>query len=205
MSTSGERSTIEKIKKGELEKERLDFSTFKYLWQSSPLALQKKSIPKFLRDISIFKNFTDNELRILAKFLHLRHFKKDEKVFIQGDPGVGFYLIYSGEVDVFVSSFENEADTDDSELTHVISLEQGDFFGELGLLQNNSIRTATVNTSIKTELLGIFKPDLEELTQKHSGVATRLLQSLSTIVTQRLYSLTGEVKRLKMKLEQYEK
>ena len=202
---SYEKSEIEKMKRGEHMTPRLDFSTFKYLWQSSPLSLQKKSIPKFLREIPIFKNFSDNELRILSKFFHLRSFGVDEKVFIQGDPGVGFYLLYSGEVDIFVTDIAADDKKDDPELDYILTLEQGDFFGELGLLQNNSIRSATVNTRVPTELLGIFKPDLEELITHYPNVGSRLLQSLSSIVTQRLFSLTNEIKKLKIKLVNCEK
>ena len=85
-----------------------------------------------------------------------------------------------------------------------ILLEQGDYFGELALLQQNSIRSATVVAQNSAQLLGIFKPDMDELISRHPVVATKLLQSVSMIIAHRLFSLTEEMSRLQTKILQLE-
>ena len=48
-------------------------------------------------------------------------------------------------------------------MAHVINLEKYDYFGELALLQGHGPRNATVTAKQNSELLGIFRPDVEEL------------------------------------------
>jgi CRP-like cAMP-binding protein len=158
-------------------------------------------LPKFLGKIEVLKNFSDNELRILSKFMHLRSFENKEVIFRQHDLGVGFYLVYSGNVDVIVDSDKE----DDSERSnYLLSLERRDYFGELALLQENSARNATVIARGNTELVGIFKPDVEMLISNYPVVAAKLLQSVSLIIANRLFSVTREVRELKYKLSQIE-
>ena len=73
------------------------------------------------------------------------------------------------------------------------------------MLQENSIRTATVVSKGICSLLGLFRPDVEELTEDYPVVATKLLNSISTIIANRLYSATREISRLKYKISQLEK
>ncbi len=199
-----EKSIIERMKSGDSEVDRIDMSTLRYMWLSNPFfAHNKDSLPKFLRDVLILKNFTENELRVLSKYMHTRSFSNGDHIFLQGDPGVGFYFILSGKVDIFVDDkvFEPEASGD---LRYVISLIKGDYFGELALLQNNSVRTATATCMEPTSLLGLFKPDMENLINERPILAAKLLQSLSLIVTKRLFSLTSEIAHMKVQLAQYE-
>jgi CRP-like cAMP-binding protein len=207
---SYERGINEKVKKGTPLPEKLDISVVKYFWQASPLTgTRRDTVPKFLRSIDVLKNFSDNELRLLAKYLHMRTFDNGEEVFEQGDLGVGFYFIYSGHVDVIVDQKKHDqiedqvGHTNDSKL--ILSLERFDYFGELALLQDHSARNATVVARESCILLGVFKPDVEELINYYPIVAAKLLQSVSLIVANRLHSLTKEARLLKYKLSQLEK
>ncbi|MFT6068659.1 MAG: CRP-like cAMP-binding protein [Bacteriovoracaceae bacterium] len=199
---SYEKEITSKIEKNEDLPKKLDISMVKYFWQANPLSSRKGSnLPKFLRRIEVLKNFSDNELRILSKFMHLRTFENKEVVFRQHDLGVGFYLVYSGHVDVIVDS-DKESDSERS--NYLLSLERRDYFGELALLQENSARNATVIARGNTELVGIFKPDVELLISNYPIVAAKLLQSVSLIIANRLFSVTREVRELKYKLSQAE-
>ena len=108
------------------------------------------------------------------------------------------YFVYHGQVDVIVES-EN-IDNEESQENIIITLDRGNYFGELALLQEVSIRNATAIAREKTQLLGIFKPDVEHLIETYPTVATKLLQSISIIIANRLYSVTQELKRLKHKI-----
>ena len=193
----------QKIHEKEALSGRLEISLLKYFWQVGPLAAGgKNTIPLFLRKVSILQDFSDNELRILANFCHLRNFNHGETIFRQGDQGVGFYLIYQGIVQIFVDD-EEEENTEVEEKSErkkfVLSLEQFDYFGELALIQNNSLRSATMVAKDHVQLLGIFRPDYEELVQEYPIVAAKLLQSIALVVTKRLFSLIEEVKKWKIK------
>lgn len=205
---SYEKNIQDKVSDGNDLPEKVNLSMIKYFWQSNPFTGKKPdTIPKFLRNIDVLKNFTDNELRILCKSLHHRTFGNREVVFRQGDLGVGFYFLYSGYVDVIVENEQShkESDEEKPKSNYILSLEKADYFGELALLQDSSVRNATVVAREGCELLGIFKPDVEELINNHPVVATKLLQAVSIIISNRLFGLTKEVRELKFKLSQYER
>lgn len=199
---SYEKRILSKIDSGEGYPKRLDYSILQYFWQSNPLGVKKDSetIPRFLRQIDVLKNFTDGELRILCNHLHFRKFSAQEKIFSQGDLGVGFYFVFNGYADIVVES--SSMDSREKKPNIVLTLEKYDYFGELALLQEASKRSASAISREGCELLGILKPDIEELIYGHPLIAAKLLQSVSLIVANRLFSVTKEVKELKHKLSQ---
>ena len=193
-----------KIESKERLPAKLELNVIKYFWQASPLSGTRKiTIPKYLRSIEVFKDFTDNELRILSQYLHLRSFFNNEKIFSQDDLGIGCYFIYSGRVDIVVD--KSQGVEGENEVNYVLSLEQGDYFGELALLQENSIRSASAIAKDYCELVGIFKPDIEEMVNDYPIVATKLIQAVAVIIANRMFSLTKEVRRLTFKNLQLEK
>ena len=81
------------------EFKKVTIPVVKYFWSSSSLVGKKvKNIPKFLREVDVFTDLSSNELRILTKFLHIREFASEELIIKKGQKGIGFYLIYSGQV-----------------------------------------------------------------------------------------------------------
>lgn len=201
---SYEKEINEKIDSHQPLPDKIEISVLKYFWQSNPLVGGKTdTIPKFLRKIRVFDNFSENELRILTKFLHHRKFSPGETIFKQGELGVGFYLIFSGYTDVIIDPIAG--DTSNNNTRHILTLEKGDYFGELALLQETSVRNASAISRQGCELLGIFKPDIEELINAYPLIAAKLLQSVSLIVANRLFSLTKEVQELKYKVKSLEK
>tara|TARA_R110002072_G_scaffold288917_1_gene455356 strand:- start:28062 stop:28679 length:618 start_codon:yes stop_codon:yes gene_type:complete len=197
---SYENEIAKKISNQDVLPEKLSISIIKYFWQSNPLSGKRiKTIPKFLRKIGVLKNFSDNELRILSKYLHLRHFSPQEIIFKQNEVGVGFYFIYSGYVDICLANDDHKSAQDS-----LITLERNDYFGELALLQERSIRNASAISRDGCELLGIFKPDIDTLINEAPVVAAKLLQSVSLIISNRLFSVTRELKEINYKLQSFE-
>ena len=179
---------------------KIDFSMMKYLWMANPLSgTRKDSIPKFLRNVELLKNFSDNELRILAKYLHNRKFSEGEVVFRAGEVGIGFYFIFSGTIELSHDDLDSEINSD-----KFLILEEFGYFGELALLQEGNQRTATALARNKCELVGIFKPDLDNLIVRHPVIAAKLIQSISIALADRLYFLTHEASKMYKRIKQLE-
>ncbi len=175
---------------------KIDFSMMKYLWMANPLSgARKHSIPKFLRNIELLKNFSDNELRILAKYMHNRKFAEGEIVFRAGEIGIGFYFIYSGTIELSHDDLDSEINNE-----KFLTLEEFSYFGELALLQEGNQRTASAIARNKCELVGIFKPDLDNLILRHPIIAAKLIQSISIALADRLYYLTNEASKMHKRL-----
>ncbi len=73
------------------------------------------------------------------------HFQPGDYIFKEGDPSVSFYIIESGEVEVLRTSAESGKDT------VLAVLGQGDFFGEMALLENRD-RSASIRARTNVEL-----------------------------------------------------
>lgn len=194
---------------GDDSPENVNIATLKYFWLSNPILSTGKNIPKFLRAIPVLGIFTDNELRILSKHMHHRSFGDGEIIFRQNDVGFGFYLIYAGHVDIMVNNRDEETESAsagaESDVSRLLTLESGEYFGELSLLQEHSVRNASAISRQGCELLGLFKPDVDQLIIQYPVIAAKLLQSVSQIIANRFYSLSREVRELKFKLAQLEK
>lgn len=179
---------------------KIDFNMMKYLWLANPLSGSRKdSIPKFLRNVELLKNFSDNELRILAKYLHNRKFSEGEVVFRAGEIGIGFYFIFSGIIELSHDDLDTEINSE-----KFLVLEEFAYFGELALLQEGNQRTATALARNKCELVGIFKPDLDNLIVRHPVIAAKLIQAISIALADRLYYLTSEASKMYKRIKQLE-
>lgn len=198
MNDSYEKSVRES--KDSIGSKRLDFGVMKYLWMANPLSRVKKdSIPRFLRNVELLKNFSDNELRILAKFMHNRKFSENEIVFREGEIGIGFYFIFSGVIKLSQKDFELDKN---KEFLH---LEEFAYFGEMAILQDGNPRTATARAMGKCHLIGIFKPDLDHMIEHYPVIAAKLIQSISLALADRLYYLTEEAAKMKRHIAKLEK
>ena len=187
--------------------DKVDIGLLKFFWQINPFhKTDKESIPKFLRNLEVFKNFTEFELWQLSQSLHIRSYDKGELIFKENDPGVGFYFIVNGSVNIVIEKDHSTAGDGDKNIESkvVVSLDKNEYFGELAMLQDRHTRNASAVAKGPCELLGIFKPDLDVMINEKPVIASKLLQSVSLIIANRLTSITQEVRKLKEKIKNLE-
>ena len=122
-----------------------------------------------LRTVPIFAALPARELESIARSLKERTYEAGTVIVKQGDPGVGFFLIAEGRVEV-------------SHNTHTIrAMGPGEFFGEMALLIERE-RTATVTAKERTRCLQLVRWDFRALLKENPELAVRLLE----VVAQRL-------------------
>jgi F420-non-reducing hydrogenase small subunit len=97
-------------------------------------------------------------------------YKRGEIIVSQGDRGDTMYIIQSGAVEVR----QRQGDKD----VVLALLEQGDFFGEMALLDDEP-RSATVTALRRTRLLALSRSSLLVRLRQDPGVALHLLKTLS--------------------------
>jgi CRP/FNR family transcriptional regulator, cyclic AMP receptor protein len=196
-----EKEMLEKMSRNNNLEDRLDISLLKYLWDAGPLSfLIKEGYYDFFNTIPVLSSFTSNEVRLFTKFLHRREFQMNELVFNQGDAGYGFYFIYSGSVNIFINN--NPQNGELGEL--VTHLEKSQYFGEMGLLEKFNRRTASAVAAENTILLGIFKPDLEQMLERYPVLGAKFLKETALIMASRMGHLTREVVSLRKKIKELE-
>lgn len=132
---------------------------------------------KTLSQTLLFEGLSTRDWRHLTPLFHHRQFADDEIVCAYGTPGLGMYIIVSGAVKVVMDR--------GSETLELARLQSGDFFGEMSLIDDYD-RSATVVAVGETRLIGIFRPQLQELIVQRPKLGVVLLNRLAIIIVHRL-------------------
>ncbi len=140
--------------------------------------LEEESLAYFLGTVPIFSDLGKRDRITLESLVHIRTYRQGETVFDEGDPGSGMYIIRNGRVQVF------SRDSKGSEM-EIARLGPGDFFGETTLTAPAN-RTASVRALEPTELLGLFRADVLELTKKQPAIACKILMGVTRVISERL-------------------
>jgi CRP-like cAMP-binding protein len=147
-----------------------------------------------LKPVPLFCDMDSAELKEFQKIIHRRVFKENEPIFWEGEPGVGMYIVKSGSVGIYKI-------TSDRGKKEIAVLEAGEFFGELALL-DESPRSATCIARERSEIIGLFRPDLFNILAKKPRLGNKFLLQLAVVVGERLKGSNKELYALKAKLEQ---
>ncbi len=121
-----------------------------------------------LRKISYFEQCSDIELRQVIEKGYRKKLLPNNVICRENDPGDSFYIILSGEVEVFVESIAKQ----------VAIRKPGEFIGEMSLL-TGAPRTAMLRTLADTTLFVVDRSNLQSLLAKHQDLADKIAQELS--------------------------
>lgn len=149
----------------------------------------EESVYTLLREIPLFDELSRGELSSVKSILHRREYAPGEVLFHQGNPGVGMYIIQEGTIEIVYEP------TDDT----LAELEDGDFFGELALL-NETPRSATAVARTESVLYGLFRPDLLGLVERDPSLGVQLLLRMSQVISERLIHTNEQVQELRERL-----
>jgi CRP/FNR family transcriptional regulator, cyclic AMP receptor protein len=125
-----------------------------------------KPTPELLRNVRLFSELEDGDLESLAEEFNERRFSAGDKIALEGEGGLMFFVVESGELSVEV---HGEA---------VSSLGPGASFGEIALIDRRP-RTATVIAVSDVTAYGlpvfVFRPFVES----RPGVAWKMLEAMA--------------------------
>jgi CRP/FNR family transcriptional regulator len=128
-------------------------------------AMAKPSID-LLRQVRLFAELDEKDLRSLAEEFSERRFSAGDKIALEGESGLMFFVVEQGELSV-----EVHGET-------VATIRPGGSFGEIALIDRRP-RTATVTALTDVVAYGlpvfVFRPFVEARPQ----VAWKLLESLA--------------------------
>lgn len=155
---------------------------------------EDKSILTILRKVPLFATMSDGEMREFERLIHRRQFKAGETIFWEGEPGVGMYIIQQGVVSI-VKHYPGK------EREALVLLHEGEFFGELALL-DESPRSASAIAQESAKILGLFRPDLFDLLERKPRVGNKFLFQLALVVGERLKNSNAEMQELRTQIEQ---
>ena len=132
----------------------------------------------------LFAHADETVLRSVAAGLRRRRFRRNEVIFHQGDPGDSLHIVGTGAVKILLPSAEGDE-------AIIATLREGDFFGELSLL-DGAPRSATAAALEPSETLVLPRTAFLQLLDRDSGLRDALLFGLA----RELRRLTGHVEEL---------
>jgi CRP-like cAMP-binding protein len=125
-----------------------------------------KPTPELLRNVRLFSDLDEKDLESLADEFNERRFSAGDKIALEGEGGLMFFVVESGEASVEVRGEE------------VATLGPGAAFGEIALIDRRP-RTATVTAISDLKTYGlpvfVFRPFVEARPE----LAWKLLESLA--------------------------
>jgi ABC-type multidrug transport system fused ATPase/permease subunit len=133
--------------------------------------------PERLRAIPLFAGLGEEELAAVGGRLRAERLPAGAVVVRQGERGDRLYLMGSGQAEAVVTA-------DGGPERRVGLLGEGDFFGEMALLSNET-RNATVRTTLPSEVYHLTRGQFERLLEENPGLA----ETVNRIVSQRAAAL----------------
>ena len=118
---------------------------------------------ELLKRVPLFSDLEGKELRKIASSMKPRTFSAGQQIAVEGESGVGFFVIEDGQAKVTVHGDE------------VRMLGPGDYFGEVALITHGA-RTATVTADTELKTYGMTFWDFRPLVEDTPGIAWKLLQ-----------------------------
>jgi CRP/FNR family transcriptional regulator, cyclic AMP receptor protein len=137
----------------------------------------RKTGAAILAQVPLFASLSKRHLRKLAEHADEVDYGATEVVVEADDPGGTFYIILQGQAKV-----TRKGKT-------IATLEPGDFFGEISLLDSGP-RTATVTAETPVKLLGLTQWSFKRLVEQNPAIASKMLK----VMAQRLRSSSKDVR-----------
>lgn len=128
--------------------------------------------PDLLRISPLLANLSTRELTLLAKAFYRQTFPAGVILFYEDDPGNGFSILLSGEIEIIKS-----LGTAEERLLRVIG--PGDFLGEMSLLDPGNLRSASARARGNVEWAVITPQAFDELMQRQPSLSLQLVREMN--------------------------
>jgi CRP-like cAMP-binding protein len=128
--------------------------------------------PKLLDGVPLFSGLDRREREQIAQSMKERSLDPGETIAVEGEQGVGFFVIESGTARVTVGGEDRRM------------LGPGDSFGEVALI-SRAARSATVTAETPVRCWGLTSWVFRPLVQENAAVAWALAESLAKMLSER--------------------
>ena len=137
---------------------------------------QETSTCRLLKKVPIFQDLSGRELHKIEEMLYgPRNWRAGETIINQGDPGMGMYIVASGQVRIAQIG-------DDGFEKQLATLTRGDFFGAQALVDELP-RSASAYALQPCRLLVFCRSDLLELLENNTSLALKMVEGLAQMIS----------------------
>lgn len=146
-----------------------------------------------LRHCRLFDTLSDEQLTRLVPLMEEHHHRKGEYVCREGAWGDSMFIIDAGEVKI-----TKKLDVND--FWEITTLNHGDFFGEVALV-DGSPRTATCVALTHTTVLEMYGRDFKQLLGKGDDLSFRMLEALLRTLINRMRATDELVSKIMLEIQ----
>lgn len=123
----------------------------------------------FLKKLPLFEHLNDDEISAVASLLVVKEYDKGSNLFWEKDEGNELYIIQSGAVKIYRQEEGREI---------ILTVFHGhDYFGEMALFGDRSVRSASASTLEKTKVFILRRAHFLELLQKNPDIFIKILHT----------------------------
>ena len=152
--------------------------------------------PAFFRKIILFQDLEDRELEQVLSRTRPREFPAGRVIIQEGDPGDSVYIMISGEVEITKQlTLVLDEDTPKERVMIRLKAEDGVYFGEMSLLENDP-RSATVTALSDCRVLELYQKDFLELVRNDPAMGLKVLLRLAQLLSRHLRKTDQDVVKL---------
>ncbi len=128
--------------------------------------------PVDLRRVNVFRDATDEDLKLLAERGILRSVEEDEFFFFQGDPAAYFYVLITGRAKLLQISPAGQQ-------VNLRTINAWQMFGALGAVRENATYPATAQALEPSTALAIESSLLKEMMKTRPHLNVNLMQLMT--------------------------
>ena len=125
-----------------------------------------------IQTVPLFSDLSETSLKVITDKMVARSYDKEKMILIEESAGETFFLISKGTVKITRMS-------DDGREVILAILGEGDFFGEMALLDGEG-RSANVVALEDAEVLTLQRSDFLDILERFPKIAIHLLKELTT-------------------------
>ncbi|MEN8142099.1 MAG: Crp/Fnr family transcriptional regulator [Thermodesulfobacteriota bacterium] len=144
-------------------------------------------ITEILRKTPLFDGLTDQQLDELTMIITDQDFKKGTTIFAEGDEGIGFYILVSGQIKIYKLSMEGK-----EQILHIFG--PGEPFAEAAVFTGRAF-PAYADTMQDSRTFFIPRQAFVSLIKENPSLAMNMLGALSL----RLKKFAGMIEALSLK------
>ena len=124
---------------------------------------------ELIQQVPLFSDLDKRELQGLASSMKERNFDVGDTIAVEGQSGIGFFIIDEGEATISVKGED------------LNTLGHGDYFGEVALIDDGA-RTATITAKSPLKCYGITSWEFRPLVEQNADLAWKMLQTMAKML-----------------------
>lgn len=158
-----------------------------------------KIVRENISRFSIFMGLADDQLDRILELIATKEFKQDEEITREGEHGDELFLLLGGKVAVSKSmtllTGESEVGSKDKSLIQ-LSAEQTPYFGEMAILNKDSLRSATVKAVQDCTVAIIHRRDLLRLCESDKQIGYTIFKNIAKHLAENLEKADQDILKL---------